>query len=380
MFERKSLEQLLDKMVSWTRGTTNKLTDFRVGSKVRTLYEAVGVVVEELYDKVYRTMKRLIEENIYSVVGFDRLPAVYANGKVRFGRGTPADDNYLIPAGTTIKSRANEYRSPVKYRTTEDALLQVGSTFVDVPVACIVPGVTGNAGVGEITDFEVKPLGIETVTNMSAFLNGREHETKEEQKARFQLFIQANARGVLQAIEYGASTATIVNEDGVTTERVVQCVVIEDLENKLGQVDVYLWNGVGEASEALKERVRDILRGAYNADGSPIYGYKPAGIIPNIYSAEVVYVTMKLNSEVEKYASEELVKREVEAEIDRYFSRLKLGEGLVQTALEADIKYIEGVRDVKLYLSTDDGETFHTDNILTSKPQMVVPIKPLQYE
>lgn len=379
MFERKSMEQILDSMIRWTRGATTRLTDFRVGSKILTIYESVAVVVEELYDKVYRTTKQLIEENIYSVIGFDRIPATFANGKVRFGRSTPAEDNYIIPAGTTIKSRATQLRSPIKYRTTEDALLEVGKTFVDVPVVCLQPGTVGNAGAGDIIDFEVKPVGVEHVTNMSALLNGREQETKEEQKTRFQLFIQANARGVLQAVEYGASTAQLQDTDGVVAERVVQCVAIEDLENKLGQVDVHIWNGVGDASEDLKEAVRTILRGSYEADGSPVYGYKPAGIRPNIYTADVVDVWMKLAVSVEDSASEAEIRVQIEAEIDRYCARLKMGESLMQTALEANIKYIDGVHDVKLMLSTD-GETFHTDNITTQRPQIIVPKKPVQYE
>lgn len=377
MFERKSMEQILDKMVGWTRGATTKLTDFRVGSKIRTVYESVAVVVEEMYDKMYRTMKVLIEENIYYVIGFDKLPSNNASGDLRFGRSTPAEDNYVIPAGTSVKSRATQYRGSVKYRTTKDAVLAIGQTFVDVPVVCDQAGIIGNVGIGEIAEFEVRPVGIETVTNLTAFLNGREEETKEEQKARFQAFIQANARGVLQSVQYGASTAQIVDENGVVVERVAQCRAIEDLDNKLGHVDVYLWNGIGDASEELKAKVKAILIGAYNEEGSPVYGYKPAGIIPNVYTAGIIYVTMKLEIEVEEGSSEEVVYRVAEEEIDRYCSRLKMGESLVQTALEADIKYIDGVKDVKLYLSTDDGGTYHTNNIDAQYTQIIVPKKPI---
>jgi hypothetical protein len=92
-FERKSMESIVDKMVSWAQGVSTQLTDFRVGSKVRTLMEAVAVVVEELYDKIFRALKELIERNIYAVIGFDKIPAVYTTGMATFGRSTPADQN-----------------------------------------------------------------------------------------------------------------------------------------------------------------------------------------------------------------------------------------------------------------------------------------------
>lgn len=378
MFERKSMEQILDKMVSWTRGSTTRLTDFRVGSKIRTVYESVAVVVEEFYDKVYRSIKLLIEENIYTVLGFDKLPANYANGSVRFGRATPAETNLFIRSGTTLRTQASQYRAPIKYRTTQDAVLAVGQTFVDVPVTCLQPGVIGNVGAGEINDFEAKPNGIETVSNPSSFLNGREEESKEEQKARFQSFIQANSRGILQSVEYGASLAQLQDSEGVVLERVVQAVAIEDLENKRGEVDVYLWNGVGEASEALIERARTIVYGTTYKEGvTPVYGYKPGGIIVNYYSAIRRHVTIKLEITSDGLTSEDELHRRAEEEIDRYFATLKMGTGVVQTALEANIKYIDGVADVKVYLSTDDGVTYHMNNIPGDSTQIILPRKPI---
>lgn len=380
MFERKSMEQLVESMIKWTRGASTRITDFRVGSKIRTIYEAVGLVIEELYDKVFRSMRKTVEENIYSIIGFDKLPATYAHGTVRLSRSTPAEENYYIPSGTVIKSRATEHKAPLTYRTTKDALLSVGHTSVDVSIVANTPGELGNAGVGMITEFVQKPVGVDFVSNLSIITGGKEEETKEEQKARFQTYIEANARGIIQSIEYGASLATITSEEQVVLESVHQAVAIEYIPERKGEVDVYIWNGVGEASEELKSAVLRILAGYYREDGSPVYGYKPAGIITNVYTAPIKYATIKLEIIPESWASIDDVQREVETAIDIFFGSVKLGNSLIQTALEAEIKFVDGVHDVKLYLSLDDGETFTMDNIHVAKSEIIIPKKPLLFE
>lgn len=379
MFERQSMEQLLNKMIRWTRGVSNRFTDFRVGSKIRTLYEAVAIIVEELYDKVYRSMKGIIEENIYSVIGFNKIPATYASGSIVMSRVEPAEENYIIPAGTTVLSKATQYKPPIQYRTIDDALLEIGHTTVTIAVVSNVSGEDGNTGAGEITEFLMQPNGVEAVTNTTAIMGGSPEESNEEQKARFQVFIEANARGILQSVRYGAMLAKVEATDGVILERVHQAVALEDLVNKKGEVDVYIWNGVGNASEALKANVNLILTGYYDTDGNAVYGYKPAGIPANVYTAPVLNVTLRLIITPEDWTTVVGVKPSAEQTIDNYFGRIKLGETFIQTALEAEIKRIEGIKDIKLYVSTDGGVNYSTDNVAVTPPGIIVPNKPILY-
>lgn len=380
MFERRSMDQILDRMIGWTRGVTGKLTDFRVGSKTRTLYESVALVQEDFEDRVFRSQRKLIEENIYAIIGFDRIPASYASGIVKFSRTAPADRDYLIPAGTILKSLASEFKAPRKYRTTEDAVLETGAISTDVTVLCEEPGEVGNIEANTLTEFIVKPTGIDAVTNPTAFANGEEEETKEAQKARFQQFVEAQARGVLQSVQYGGSLAKVLDPvTGMVQERVIQAVAVEELPARRGEVDLFIWNGIGEASEELVEAVRKIQHGYYDELGNPVYGYKPAGIQINIHSAPMHPVRIKLYLEAELWASLAAMKVEAEAEIDRYFAGLKLGDTLIQTALESKIEYISGVRDVKVWLSTDDGATYNTDNVVGGATEIIVAQKPIEY-
>lgn len=372
MYERRSMEQIVSDMIRWTRGTTSRITDFRVGSKARTLYESVGVIVEGWYDRTWRAMRALIEDNIYAVIGFDKRPATYARGIVRASRSTPATDNLYIQAGTELLSRASQYRAPTKYRTTEDALLQVGHTFVDIPVVADVSGEDGNTGAGNIVEFVNKPTGVDSVTNPLPIEGGKPEETKEEQKSRFQAFIEANARGILQSVEYGAETATVMNDSGEIIERVLQAKAIEYLPERRGEIDVYIWNGTGEASEELISEVQKISKGYYEEDGTPVYGYKAGGIILNVYTAPIRYVTIKLEITPEDWSTSEELEPMAEQAVALHFSGKNQGAEFIQTALEAEIKFLEGMKDVKLYISTDGGETFTTDNVVTDEQEVIM--------
>lgn len=378
-FERKSMEQLTQDMVDWTRGVTTKLSDFRVGSKIRTIYEATALITEELYDKVYQNTKILIEEAVYSVMGFSKLPAINATGLVTFGRATPADTNYLIPAGTLIRTKTTATTAPIEFRTTIDALLPIGGTSVDVLVACQLAGTIGNVQSASITEFTTKPSGVETVTNASAIINGLEEETKDQQRARFQKFIGALARGHLFAVEYGATTASVLDSGGNVTERVVTAKAFEDTVTKVGQVDVYIWNGVSAASASLLSEVTKVINGYYDTAGAPVYGYKSAGIKLNVFTATPSSVALRLTVTAATGLTVNDLKPTLEQEIDAYFGSLQLGQNLIYSEMFARLKNINGVADIKVEFSTNGGTTWIQSNIVPTSTAVFIATKPIVY-
>lgn len=379
MFERQSMEEIVNSMIEWARGATTKLTDFRVGSKIRTLYEAVALVIEERTDRLFRSMREIIESNTYAIFGFDKIPAMYATGVATFSRTSPAEQAFFIPAGTAIMSQASQYNAPVKFYTTQDAVMSVGNVSVDIPVACAVAGAIGNIEANTLTTFIQAPLGINSVTNAKAFTTGQDEETSEAQKARFQAFMQAQSRGVLPAIEYGAKLAKLTDAQGAVTEQIKQAKAVEDLQNSLGTVKLYIWNGVGTASQALIDAVNKNLTGYYDSNNNPVYGYKPAGILVSVYQATINYVNIKLIITPESWTTVDLLKPSIEAEISRYFVGLQMGQPVIQTALEANIKYIDGVYDVKVQLSTDNGASYNTVNVTVGSTAVAVVKTPIVY-
>lgn len=378
MFDRVSLEQILTLMFNWTMGITSKLTDFHVGSKLRTLYEAVGLVVEDLYDKVYRAIKVTIPANIYAVFDFSKIPATYASGDITFTRLTPADKDYLIVAGTMVYTVSTASTQALGYKLSADITLLTGTSSIKGLCVCTTAGSAGNTASNTITSVPLKPVGIDSVTNATAFSNGAEEETSAAQKARFQNFINAQAKGVLQSIEYGAELSVVADANSIVTEQVVQAVAFEYLPERKGEVDVYLWNGINGASAALIAAVKKNLYGYYDESGRAIFGFKPAGILANVYSVLLKNVTIKLLITPESWTDLPTVKPLAEAEIDTFFAELSIGQTLVQTALEALIKDIDGINDVKLSLSLDT-TIFNDSNVTVQAFELPIAVKPILY-
>lgn len=371
-FQRESAESILDKMTAWSRSVSTKLTDFRRGSVIRTIYEAVALVIEASYNKFYTALKSIIESNLYAVIGFDKLQAVPSSGNATFGRAVAASIDYPIPMGTLVVAQANNFRPPITFRTTVDAVLKAGAVSVDVPVICTEAGAITNVLAGDINDFVSKPVGIDTVTNASGFTNGSDEEAPEDQKARFADYMQANTRGTLQAIEYGAKQAYLADANGNVTEQVKAAVATEDTTNNRGIVSLYVWNGSGAPSQALQDQIQKILLGYTDTDGTKVYGYKNGGTLVNIYQTLTTSVTIKLSLTIQSWADLTTVKNLIQNEMTSYFNSLVPGQTLYYSNLVSRLQTVAGVMSVVVSLSTDGGTTYNTNDIAVAQNEINV--------
>jgi uncharacterized phage protein gp47/JayE len=371
MFERDSKEKILQRMVNWSRATSPKLTDFRRGSVIRTIYESVALIVEGAYSKFYTALKSIIERNIYAVVGFDKIEAKPSTGLATFGRSTPATEAILIPIGTEVVAKDNDYRPPITFRTTQDGIIDVGYSSTAIPVVCSEAGLLTNILAGDLSDFVSKPFGVDTVTNLEDFIDGSDEETPEQQKTRFTDYMDANTRGTLQSIEFGALQAYVTDATGLI-EQAVSVKAIEDTVNKRGQVDLYVWNGVGAPSASLQTEIQKVLLGYYDDNGDRVYGYKNGGTLVNIYTATKSSVRIKLTLTLQSWASETSVKTRILSEADAFFRSLQIGQTLLYSDIQSRIRVIEGVYDVRVEISTDAGATYSTNNVVVSTSNICV--------
>lgn len=396
IFNRKTMEQYTQKMIDWTRGVTDQLTDFRVGSKIRSIYEAVGIALEDLDDRTFKAIKKAIQQNLYTAFGFTPLPAVNATGIVRlYAQSAPSiDQPYYIPMGTQVQASPTSDRGPVVFQTTQDAYVYYNSPaevaavtvagrsltgwfYVDVPVVCIQAGRVGNVEPNTIQALVGAPSGIGAVTNGGRFTNGDESETLSEQKARFQLFMASRTRGTLASIEYGSTTAVVMDPTGTFVQERVKAAIVVDGD---GTYDVYLWNGVGPASPALVTAARKVLDGYTDTDGTKIWGYKPAGIGYNAASVNVVNVPLAMTvtpsetygiTDADVAAKLTDLRPQIINAVTNYFATLKPDQTLIWASIEAVVKQIQGVYDVSV--------TAPADNVQASSTQVLVPQFPITF-
>lgn len=363
-FQIKDFRSILASMVNWVRGSGVGVTDFSVGSVERSLLEAPAAELDQLYQEMYHAVQEAIPVATFRSFNFSRLPAVRASGLVTFSADAPASADIPIPAGTSIKSGSTS----VVYETVQNATLPAGQTSVDVLVVATVPGRRGNAAAGTITELQSPVPGIASVTNAATLVNGRDVETDEERKVRFQGYISTLAKGVVEAIRYGATTAYLEDANGLITERVVHSEVDEPYKTNpagpIALVRVYIHNGVGSTSADLVSHVQKVLEGYRNPDGTPVVGWKAAGVVVEVSAATEVSlnVTAELTLTADAVAAD--VISQCETAVTDYLTGLGIGKQAQRNEIIRLIKSVPGVFNLSLSAPSADSNIAADEKIM----------------
>jgi uncharacterized phage protein gp47/JayE len=348
MFQLKDFRSITAGMINHMRGTQNQITDFNVGSVARTLIEAPAIEIDELYQQMFHGLKEAIPVSVFTSFGFDRMPAIGSSGLIRYSRLTPAPADILIPTGTVVSSPGGRYR----YSTGDDAILHAGDKFVDVLSFCSGGGVATNTLAGTLTELMTPVAGIDSVTNINPFVNGADEENDDDRRIRFQGYVSTLPRGTVKSIEYGAMSATIKNANGEVIESVSQATVYEpyttDPEYPIGLVECYIHNGSGVASPELVGLAKQIIDGYRLEDGTPVHGWKAAGIIVNVAAADEVVVDVQASLAFDPSTNHAVVRLAVTNAVRDYLLNLKVGRPAIRSEIIAIMMNIPGIYNVAL--------------------------------
>lgn len=277
MFTPQTYPEILARMVAHTRASTDRITDFNVGSVTRSWLEAVAVGLDELWLGATQAVESAIPEAVYRAFGIDRLPAVYALGPITFYVQILSLIDIVIPAGTRLRALG----AAAEYVTVDAVVLPAGAYEVSTMVRAVAPGPEANVSIGDLSLVLTNLDSIVTIfaTNRVPIVNGRYEETEAEQRIRFANYVRALARGTLPALDYAARLAYIPPDpdDPDAMEQVRYVTLVETA----GRVNLYVHNGVGETSPELVARVREIIEGSRDETTDPVTiipGYRPAGM------------------------------------------------------------------------------------------------------
>lgn len=350
MFQIKSRTSIVASMINRITALSDELTDFNIGSKIRTILEAVGSELDEFYQALLKGLYEAIPVAIYKTFAFSREEATASSGYVTFTRipGTTSEIN--ISEGTTVAIPNSDYQ----YATVGDYTLASGEATIDVLVACTTTGDGTNClanTITEIVDFIHDDIA--SVTNNSAFTDGTDIENDSDRKTRFQEWLNTLARATKESIAYGAGTVQLTNDTGIVTEEVKNVIVWEpcideDDNTKVGYVDVYLWNGVDGASTELISKTKQVLYGYTGDDGNKVPGWKAAGIILSVYAVSTDNIDVTGEITLEDDYEESSVETDLGTAIDEYFSGLAIGETLIWGQLYEKMMAVDGVEDLAL--------------------------------
>lgn len=349
-FQLKDFASVTASMINWLKANTTKVTDFNVGSVVRTMLEAAAAEIEELYIQFFVGLKEAIPVSVFNTFGFPALAADSASGIVRFFTPSSPTATITIPAGTIVRVP----NGGPSFSTAVDAFILTGQTYVDVLAIAQTPGSASNVDVSTITELVTSISSISSVTNPAPLINGRDAETDDERKVRFQGYISTLARGTKAAIEYGARTARLTNSSGVVTEYVAYAGVVEpwvtDNTQPISLVRCYIHNGAGATSGALVSAAQQVINGRYESDGItpvPGTGWKAAGVQCIVEAAADVTVDVDGTISVESgYSSADVIARSVSA-ISAYIQGLDVGADVLLSELIAIVQRdVEGVYNI----------------------------------
>lgn len=237
----KSVTQVFNSLVTWITTGTDKLTDFTVGSALRTLCEAIALQIEEFYFDMRQNVEYAIQSAIYSAFGFDLIQGNAATGTLTVYFTDPLKKDTILPVGMVFAGvKANG--KVVYFQSVQDTYVYEGASEALVLVQCTEIGKVGNVEMNLITIKSSCPSIIDSVTNAQAITNGVDEETAAERKARFKEYIDSLARCTANAIAYG-----IKQVEGVGS------VWVDD--TYIGYVRVYVCDSRGGLSDELKAAV-----------------------------------------------------------------------------------------------------------------------------
>ena len=189
--------------------------------------------------------------------GITRAAAEKAVGTLRFAAADKVTAACPIEKGTVCMTAEG-----VRFETTEDATIAVGSQWADVPAQAVEAGAGGNVIAGTVTLLSAMPVGVVQCTNPAAFSGGCDAESDEALRGRVLASYQRLPNGAnaayyeQEAMRYpGVAAAKAVGRArGIGTVNVV-------IATHAGVPDAALLDGLAE-----KARDRGGCEGA-RADG-----------------------------------------------------------------------------------------------------------------
>lgn len=290
-FTPKPFTQITADMVEHVRGTTSRLTDFNIGSVIRTILEATAIELDDYYQALTQAIQEAVPASLYKAFGFERLPLARASGKVRVTLVSALGVDFTLNIGAGFSTAGGD----VNFISTETLVIPAGQTVGEVRVEATVPGVVGNVPADTVILLPLASPNISSVTNPLAMTLGRDNESDSEMQERFAAYILALSRATPAAIEYISKMTALTDADGIATEYVERVAIAEGA----GICTLYIHNGAGNTSQELIAAVQRQMDGYYDpSSGTNIPGYRAAGVWIDVRGMTDKVVTVTLSATV----------------------------------------------------------------------------------
>lgn len=353
-FEPKKFEEIYTNMVQKSQEKVPTLTDFQVGSVIRTMYESfayeIGILYEQL-NQVY--LSAFIDsaegsqlEMLVALLGIQRGLPDFAEGTVTFQRDL-GTDIIEIPVGTLVTTEDSE-KSPKKaYTTIESQIFPANSKTLDVKIQAVE---RGEEQVTKEETINIMPLpipGIKSVINKSPIqFTGKKTETDEELRKRAKIALISSGKASNIALENA-----LLSQPSVKEVKLIER--FNDPDKKYGLVDIFV-DGVDFSNETKVQSLK-----------SQIDKVRAAGVFVRLQSAIFVTIDAVFKIEINpgikiSEMERKTIEKSVEESIINYISQTKMGQPLLFSQLTRQILSVINVYNIErfeicTYVPIDNG-------------------------
>jgi uncharacterized phage protein gp47/JayE len=263
-----------------------------------------------------------LDRIVFDRFGILRKPANAATVDVILIRPTFAAGGGTIPAGTRMTTAAGSI-----FALQTDVVFGATDLFRGGEGVAQIVGSTQNIPVLTLTAFVDQPFDPTiTVTNFTPAAGGTDRESDASLRSRARTFFLTLRRGILAAIQFGATTV-----DGVSVATAFEIV---NLGNALpaGAVELIIADDNGNASGAMLQAVKDVLL-QYRAAGIPVF------VQGGTVQFEPVVYRLAFQSGIDTVAASE----EVRAVMVAFAQFLRPGQPLLESDVAGAARAVPGV-------------------------------------
>lgn len=274
--------------------------------------------------------------------GVERDTGAASLGSLTLTRPTVGLGAGTIPAGTRVATESDETGAFATFTIDNDVVFGGGDlTKTNVAARCSSVGKVGNVAENTIVRFIDNIFDPSIIpSNSERFTGGVEQESDEELRDRVRGFFLTQARGTIDAIDYGARQVPGVDRVSITVDG-------------SGVVTVYVADADGNSNATLVEAVRVELE---NWRDAADVVYVTGGVIVN----QAVSLTVTVRTGVDVNA---MLDRIREAIISR-IGRLNPGETLYRDMISAAVRDVDREAIVSVNIITPAANVAPTANQL----------------
>lgn len=327
----KTFDSLLSNTVAYIRSKNVRLTNWKPGSRIRTLIEAILFVIVRIIGDFQAAYNYAIRESCYQTFRHAKLPGKKSVGFVRYVKADVLT-TFAIPVFSITLFG-------VRYTTVEAATIVAPNTFVDIDIIADEFGTDANIGSldidtdqgnGDVLDLEGNELVFDRIFNPFPVEGGEGEESDEAREVRFQDYIQNLARSTLGGIKSGV----------LSIPGVVEAFVEENINpisgvEETGNVNIYISDGTSSVSPTLIQTVYDTIQGIVQSNN---FGYKGAGV--KLFVGTIEIQAIDVEYEIDILDSSGLTDGQVESiastAIAQYVNRLSNGDNVVYDLLRSN--------------------------------------------